>query len=252
MIRGRVADFETDAPLAGVEIRLANDTTDPTASVTDPDGRFVLAVPGPGRWALTATRLGYARIDPVFVEVGPGEVLELTLRLPVEPVPLEEIVVVESHPHVNLAIERFDERRREGIRSGRGHFLRREDLARHGSARLTDVLRAIPGVWPAPGGAHGGQIVRMRGGCIPAVYLDGMQVNFGNPSASLDRYVATSDVEGVEVYPGFRQADGYRDPKGCGVVLVWTRNRSSEGAGRWSWTRWAVGLALITGILALR
>lgn len=118
--------------------------------------------------------------------------------------------------------------------------------------RPSDVLRMVPGIQTAPGGRGTGQILRMRAGCIPAVYLDGMHLNRVNWRESLDPYVNTSEIEGIEVYRGSENPDGFFDANGCGLILVWTRNASTGAESASTWSRFAVGLGLIVGLLLLR
>lgn len=251
-VQGRVVDVESGAPLEGAHVRLLGDDGPVAAAFSNGEGHFRLDAPAGGQWHITAELLGYGPVAPTVITVPEGEPLTVQLRLSVEPVRIEEPVrVIGRRAHVNLAIERFRERRERGERTGMGHFLYRDELERRGSARLSDVLRTVPGVYADRTGVASGQILRMRGGCLPAVYLDGMHLNRVSWKESLDHYVNTSDVEGVEVYRGSEHPDGFDDPNGCGVILVWTRNRSAEPGASVSWSRFAVGLALIVGLLAL-
>ncbi len=252
-IQGRVVEFEGGEPVPGASVRLLGEGGTVASAVTGDAGHFALTAPGPGEWRLTADFLGYRPVGPVPVIVAEAEVLTIELRLAVEPVAMEELVVVVRRANVNLAIRQFHRRRREGERTGFGHFLYGEELRSRGSARPSDVLRSVPGVMAAPGSVATGQIVRMRAGCIPDVYLDGMHLNRVNWAESLDPYVSTSDIEGIEVYRAAERPEGFYDPEGCGVVLVWTRNRSSESEGQpHTLMRWAVGVGFFLGFLMLQ
>lgn len=251
-VEGRVVDVRSGAPLEGAHVRLLGDDGPVAAAFSNGEGYFHLDAPGGGEWRITAELLGYGSLSPAPIAVPEDEPLMVELRLSVEPVQIEEPVrVIGRRSHVNLAIERFRRRSEQGERTGMGHFLSSEELERRGSARLSDVLRTVPGVYADRTGVASGQILRMRGGCLPAVYLDGMHLNRVDWKESLDHYVSTSEVEGVEVYRGSEYPDGFDDPSGCGVILVWTRNRASEPGASFSWSRFAVGIALIVGLLML-
>lgn len=63
---------------------------------------------------------------------------------------------------------------------------------------------------------------RGRGGCVPAVYLDGMRMAGG--AGSIDLWTRPEDLEGIEVYHGATVPVDLSGPgTDCGVVLLWTR-----------------------------
>lgn len=77
VVRGRVVDADTDAPLAGATVRL----TSPAVTVqTDGDGRYQLLQVPVGNIELTFTATGYStRIVPLTI--APRSVVDLTVRL---------------------------------------------------------------------------------------------------------------------------------------------------------------------------
>lgn len=252
-IEGLAVDHETGVPLEGVRVVLLGDDGAVAAGFSDAEGRFRVEAPAPGWLRMTAERLGYATVVTEPITVPETGSLFVELRLAVKPVTLEEPLRVIGRPaHVNIAIEQFRRRREQGEQNGPGYFLGREELELHGSARLSDVLRSVPGVRTSRTGVASGQILRMRAGCIPAVFLDGMHLNRVNWKESLDHYVDTRDVEGIEVYRGSESAAGFRDPNSCGVILVWTRNRSTEPDTASGWSHFALGVGLVIALLALR
>lgn len=252
VVEGRVVEHGSGASLEGVQVRLIAGDGATAIAFSDAEGRFRVEA-APGTWRIAAELIGYGALEPTPLNVPESGSLTVELQLAVEPVVIEDPVSVVGRPaHVNLAVDQFRRRREHGEESGQGRFLGREELEIHGSARLSDVLRSVPGVQTSRTGVASGQILRMRAGCIPAVFLDGMHLNRVDWKESLDHYVSTRDVEGVEVYRGFENAAGFRDPNGCGVVLVWTRNRSTEPDASPGWSHFAVGVGLIIALLALR
>lgn len=92
----------------------------------------------------------------------------------------------------------------------------------------------------------------MGGGCVPAMYIDGVPINRSNRTDSLDDFVTVLNIEGIEVYRGPSTQIGHiYDPSGCGLVLVWTRG--GHGGGETDtpnrWLKLAVTLATIGLVL---
>lgn len=248
-VAGAVVDPETEEPLTGVHVRLLDDDGEAVdATFTGEDGRFRLAAPRAGPWRVAAELLGRATITSKPLDLETGDVISVELRMGVEAVRIEEPVVVTTKR--SAADHEFHRRRLRGERTGFGHFIHGEELERKLTGRPTDVLRTVAGV--SLTSARGfGKIIRMRGGCIPAVFIDGMQINHNNRGESLDSYVTVHDLEGVEVYRGMQSPPRYADLSGCGVVLVWTK-RGGDPDRPFSWTRFLVGVAMIVGLLLLR
>ena len=146
------------------------------------------------------------------------------VRMTVDPVQLDEpLIVVVPRGYGSPDLEEFWKRVERGERSGFGDYLYGEALER-GTLYASDVLRSVPGVRVASGRIGDGQLVLMRGGCIPAIYIDGTMVNRARRGDSLDMWVNLLDIEGIEVYKGAEQPGGrYFDHSGCGLVLIWTK-----------------------------
>lgn len=251
-VAGQVVDSETDTPLRGVHVRLvAGDGQPVGATFSDPEGRFRLTAPEPGTWSITAELLGRATSTSAPLELETGETVSVEIRMGVEAVEIGEAVVVNPAPRrPDPDVHGFHQRRRRGERSGFGHFIHGDDLERSITARPTDILRRVAGVRLTSNTGFG-QIIRMRGGCIPAVYIDGMQINYNSRGESLDAYVTVRDLDGIEVYRGSYAPAQYADRAGCGVVLVWTK-RGGEADRPFSWTRFLVGVGLVLGVILIR
>lgn len=249
---GQAVDAETGTPLRGVHVRLlAGDEETVGATFSDEEGRFRLTAPRPGTWRITAELLGRATSTSAPLELETGETVTVEIRMGVDPVEIGEAVVVSAAPRrPDPDVHGFHQRRRRGERTGFGHFIHGEDLERSITARPTDILRRVAGVRLTSNTGFG-QIIRMRGGCIPAIYIDGMQINHNSRGESLDSYVTVHDLDGIEVYRGMQAPAQYIDLAGCGVVLVWTK-RGGEADRPFSWTRFLVGIGLVLGLILLR
>jgi hypothetical protein len=247
---GVVVDQETGEGVAGAEL-VVRDTAEAVQgrAVSDDDGAFVIDLEGGGIFSLAVSRVGYQSFSYDTVEVAAGERVVLEVRLGVRAVPLEPVVVSARSRVRAPAIERFYERLERGRRAGTGHFFDRSDIEALQPSRVSDLLRRVSGVRVVPGRGGHEDAVRMRGDCIPALFIDGSQINRADRHDSLDRYVSTLAIEGVEVYRGPATAPAeYFDRHGCGVVLVWTRRgEADEGQS----VGWKTVAAVVAAMLAL-
>lgn len=111
----------------------------------------------------------------------------------------------------------------------------------------------IPGVSVTSLPGRNDQVIRMRRGCIPAVYVDGSRINRTTPNESLDAHVNLASVELVEVYRGTQQPGGSQfDQNGCGLVLIWTKRVSSDPGPALSWRRLAAAAGLVLLLFVVR
>lgn len=242
-IRGTVVEDGSRTPISGATVQLlAPGPTGVAVAQSDSAGAFVLQPRRAGSFTLRLRHIGYATVDSVSLQVGPGETLELELRMGRTAIPLERVVVtVRGNARLGGFYERLE-------RPGFGRFLTRDDIETHrGSYRATDLLRMMPGVHIVPAGRGLGasrtQLITMRGGttgrCLPTIYLDGVPVQQYEYSG-VDDFINASMLEGVEVYTGIASAPSpIHSLNNCGVVAFWTRR---DVGGRWSWKKMAAGL----------
>ena len=245
-ITGIVVDDRTGARLPGVLLVLLDDRdANRGEAVSGDSGAFRIEVPGPGSFVLTGSLIGYGEVRSEPLLIGAREDLAVEIRMAVEAVPLEPLVVRSRSNGMDSQLGGFYTRMARGRRSGLGHFIDYEEVDRQAAVESTDLLRTTPGVRVIPGRAGYGAAVRMTGGCIPAIYVDGMQVN--RPplrNTSLDELVNPMSIEGIEIYRGAMSHVGsYHDPAGCGLILVWTR-RGTRAEGLWSWKKFIAGMGL--------
>lgn len=81
-VKGSVIDRDHDRPIAGVRVTLLEPGLTPhDSTLTDHDGSFALAAPGPGDFVLIARLPGYMTISqPLRLEA--GEVTDLQMEIP--------------------------------------------------------------------------------------------------------------------------------------------------------------------------
>jgi hypothetical protein len=99
-IRGTVVDRETQAPLEGAAIAIADS---PTGAFSDVEGRFALRNLPSGRYTIQVAMLGYQSLTLSALELGSGK--ELVLNIQMDPSPLFlETVTIRAEPEKNRAL----------------------------------------------------------------------------------------------------------------------------------------------------
>lgn len=259
-VAGRVLDPEAGTPLSGVSLRLLDDR-DRTgiATLSSDSGHFHLTAPRAGAWRIDARLLGYGGVTSAPLDLSADDTVAVEIRMAVAPVIIEEpVIVLGSRSSRSPVLTSFDRRRRWGERTGFGRFIYGRALELRSAGRATDLLRGIAGVRVSGGDVGSGQIVQMRGGCVPAIFVDGSQINLGGQGTgfgqmeSLDSYVDVGSIQGIEVYHGAYQPGGpYVDRSGCGLVLVWTKRGEYDPDARFSWVRLLIGMGLVLGVVLL-
>jgi hypothetical protein len=190
-------------------------------ATTDEAGAFALGGLPAGTWSLEVRAIGFAP-GRVAVDLEPGRATAATVSLSPPAQELERVVVVGDRSRRSFPLDEFLARKRT---NAFGRFLTAADIERQGTPyAITDALRMTPGLRIVPTGGFGNAIVG-RGGCTPAVVLDGFPITGG--AAEIDQLVFPQQVAGIEVYAGpngapAQYASGLAGG-GCGVVLIWTK-----------------------------
>jgi Carboxypeptidase regulatory-like domain len=251
IIVGRVIDVESGAIIAHADVELLNDRDQTITRVGgDSAGVFRIRSWHAGKYRLRTNVLGYETVTSDLLELATGDILELTVRLAPNAVPLEPIVI-DTRARASLAelaLHGYYDRRDSGSRLGLGRFFDRGAIERRGR-RLTEVLATVPGVrvlhvqnCAVPLITMGGnnaarlendpnELVRMgiSDACNPAtvcranVYVDGVQMHW-NETVSIDQVVPMQWVEAIEIYRRASEVPAeFLSRANCGVVAVWTR-----------------------------
>jgi outer membrane receptor for ferrienterochelin and colicin len=139
--------------------------------------------------------------------------------------------------YVPSFMEGFEQRRK--LRSG--SFFTREDIETRSPMYFSDLLRMVPGARVSPSARYG-QMVTLRGGCRPQLWVDGIRTV---TPVGMDDILPPMDVEAVEVYHGVQTpAEFGGDP--CGAIVVWTRRGEPGPAMGSFWKRLAVAVGFLT------
>jgi carboxypeptidase family protein/TonB-dependent receptor-like protein len=216
-VRGRVTDASSHVGLARVEIIFLGDNRSVT---TDSTGRYLFVALPPG----TAQLLIRAPAFPptqIIVELRAGDDLERMIvldstaagRAGVQSIPG---MLVEATAPAERRLVDFERRRR----TGRGHYITREQIERSGAASLQDAVKALRGVAVECGGGAGCfiRMVRAPMQCRPDYVIDTRVDNTFGPSTPI------RDIEALEVYTGPSDVPGEFAGRsaGCGVIVIWT------------------------------
>jgi hypothetical protein len=242
---GHVVEEGTDQPVSSAAIVIINeDGREQGNTTTDDDGWFQFAMAAPGPYTIRITHIAYVSWRSESIDLGRGETVEIEVRLGTNVIPLEPLVVTTR----SASRGRLAEFHRRLENNPFGRFIVREDIERRPAARVTDLLRIMPGITIRPaGGAFARYLITMRGGaaggCLPYLYVDGVRIR-QSPDFPIDDLLSPNMLEGVEIYTSFATAPAeYQASSGCGVVLFWTR--SGESGRPFSWKRMLIGVGAV-------
>ena len=185
---------------------------------TDSSGRFDIATLPVGTHSLEVRRIGFAphRI-PVHLAARSPTAVRVVLDKQVR---MLDAVRVSAQTLYSRRQVEIEQRRHRGF----GHFIMRDELERSPTARITDILRRVPGVRIFQN--QGGDIVTFSraltasGPCRPTVYLDGHKLG---TAEDIDFLATVGSLEAIEVYTSAAQAPAEYWGASCGSIVLWTR-----------------------------
>ena len=224
VIDGSVSDTSLN-PLRGAFVSILNSKI---RVGTGPNGRFRITKMPPGQFLLVVKRTGY-RPTSAMVEVRASDTLRLAYTL--EPVALTLDPMIVTEKAISMRLAEFEQRRRAGV----GEFMGPVEIDRINTVYATELFRRFMSVNVGPSRTSAMTeyfaLSRREGGnpslgaCPMTVYVD--QVPMPTPF-NLDLLPSPKDLAGIEVYSGAAtippQFSGTN--RGCGVILVWTRDGS--------------------------
>lgn len=198
---------------------------------TGENGRFRITNLRPGHYLVIVKRVGYRPVSGV-VDVQPADTLRLAYTL--EPVVATLPTVTVSEKPFSVRMGDFLARRKAGF----GEFMTQEQIEAKNTVFATELFRSFKTIDVSP--SRSGVITEWYalsrreganaslGACPMTVYLD--NVPLPTPF-NLDLLPSPKEIGAIEVYngpsttpPQFAGLD-----RGCGVILVWTRDGSPAG-----------------------
>jgi len=243
LLLGRAVDAATGGALEAASVELLGpDDQLLDQRLTDAEGRFRIRPPEPGSYRVRIRRLGYSEVTSSALEVEEGP-KEVEIQLVPEAMELEEGVVVEVEYRPRfLELAGFYRRRAEGM----GRLFDRSELEAMNLSQTGDIVNRVPTLATLPLSGRGSmdatrRFLRFRragrgsGGCLPAIYVDGILVrqggNWDPAMPSLDELMPAEEVEAMELYDGPSSAPSRFNSMGsaCGVLVIWSRNAVGRG-----------------------
>ena len=222
LVRGRVVDAQTGAPVARAFVRMRNSGF---TALSDTTGRFTFERVPVGDYQLHAEHIAYA-INNALLNVRADD-LDALIRLTPAAIALQPIVVTAFSrrlEHVG-----FYERRKRGV----GTFFDRKQIDGMNIQDASDLLRRLPQLKLVPQLRRGtnqqrNATVGRRGNCRFTFVIDGTRTL---PDFEMD-FVAAGALEGVEVYNGLAEipaafkahTTSVAGSTVCGVIALWTRD----------------------------
>jgi carboxypeptidase family protein len=223
VVVGRILD-DKGAPIAHADITVLGSR--PKTSTSD-SGTFALRdLPG-GSQTLEIRKVGFTAVDTGIV-LSSKSPTQFAMALHVAPPTLSTVNVTAARA---AALQRVGfERRRQ---SGLGHYLTADQIQERGAVVFSDLARTIPGLIVRP--TRSGQPIvtqgrgAVRGGCV-TYSIDGMPWQ-DIPRGSIDNFVHTGDIIGLEVYDALERPSEITINGGttsCELVVIWTRASSGD------------------------
>ena len=226
-----VIDDATDAPVADVRISIIGQAAE---GVTDARGRFLYAVPQPGKVVLIVRRLGY-NPGTLSVDVVAGDTARVTYAMTAAPQTLTTVAVKDTLNSASPFLSGFD--RRLASHAGAASYITRNEIDKRKPSLTTDLLRRVSsltivdssGVLMAvsrriqkPNIRSGGVVMDLKN-CPMQVAVDGQLREWGFAVNN----IAPEEIHGIEIYPGpatipAEFASMKRDAN-CGLIMIWTR-----------------------------
>jgi hypothetical protein len=235
VVQGRAVDALSGNPVSDVSVRIDADGKQFGTTVTDSAGRFTLRAASGGSYRLTTSHIAFAPVEAT-VDVGSGAMVEVLLRLSVQPTELPAIEVVARGRAPDASLERAGFYDREA--AGFGVFRTPEDVEKRRLFAASDLFLSTSGVRVEYAGMRGKDIRMTRGedpNCSPRILIDNVIVRPGGRQSSagdppLDGLISAQDILAVEIYrsPSETPQEFMAQGLTCGVVAFWTK----RGSGR--------------------
>lgn len=256
LVRGVVLSAADGSPIGDARLELTDQDGEVRAGfISAENGYFELRADRSGMVRLSVSHIGFADWETANFALASDAVIDVEVRLGIEAIPLEPIIVVGRRSDGQSRAARFQSRMLDPGRVG-GFFVPEEAIAARPMATPTNLVLGAPGMSVRLASRSDGleRHVIMAGQCVARTFIDGVRIAQAD-GVSVDDLLTPDRIAGVEIYPRPLEAPPqYRDaiPPQCGVVLFWTKEPQVDGErGGWGLGRIGVGLGLVAGIITL-
>jgi hypothetical protein len=227
-----VVSAEDSAPIENAEVLLGGGP----AGTTAPDGFIAIQTRAGSVMEMEVRRIGF-QTRVLDVAVAEGRPMLLTIPLEIRPVELQGVAATGTSSAPSALSSRLEAFYRR-VRTGAGEYITRAEIERRNARNLSDLIRSIPGirVTSTPGGDRpslearrsiGYDLVNPDAtGCAIQYFIDGSPIKPIHDGV-LEAEIMLHEIEGIEIYRrGATTAAQYqRMNGGCGVVLIWKKDR---------------------------
>lgn len=223
-VSGRVSEQSFGDPLPSVHVGLQDSAGVRIRwTLTNEEGRFSLAVEPGVRYRLSVARLGFHTRETDWFTVGAEEDLELDIRLEINPVELEPMLVERRASRVTPGRDLVQ--RHQML--GKGVFLSGTLIEAADPHYTLDAFRQVEGIM-----VNGSELVAMRG---PYRCLKYLQNNLPLRHESGYNAILPKDIAAVEIYREFAEVPPdlrfealdmdvkTGQVRHCGLVNMWTK-----------------------------
>lgn len=223
-LRVAVTAAETGRPVAGAVVRVGSAGF---LARTGDDGIARFGGLPSGAHTLSVEALAFLAARSI-VTLEPGVVRDVAIVLEADPIPLASVEVDVPRRVLWLEMAGFYERAEGGM----GTFLDPEAVRKRAdrAARLSDMLRQVPGLRVVESRVAGTYVIESRRGtvsfrqpCRPALWLDGVPLGLAG-TVHIDAIAHPREILAMEVYDGPADVPSAFDASSgaCGAILFWT------------------------------
>jgi len=229
--QGTIDGLVSDTSMTPLHAAFVSIVGTPIRVGTGPNGRFRITKLKPGQYLLIVKRVGYRPTSGV-VEVPAADTVRLSYTL--QPIVTTLPTVTVTEKPFSIRMGEFLARRKLGM----GEFMTQEEIEAKNTVYATELLRSFKTINVSPNRAsvmtewyalsHREGANPSLGACPMTVYLD----NIALPTPfNLDLLPSPKDLGAIEVYSGTSTTPPHFAgfDKGCGVILLWSRDGSPSG-----------------------
>lgn len=244
VVRGRIAEKSSRAPVAGVGVLLLDRTNRPRmAALTDSSGYYRIVAPAEGAYRLNFSRAGLTTlsINTLNLRSGSEIVLDTALTMSITTLtPVSVEAKLEVHPPPGNP-HKYDEfLRRKSL--GFGHFITRDEIDSKPQSDTRALFSHIAGIKFRIDGSRwfltsqrcsGGSIPGMGSGSSrnpvkdnkydPIIFINGLQMSRNSNGMEMLREIPPQDIEAVEVYQGAAEMPAEAKGDACFAIFIWLR-----------------------------
>jgi len=240
VVRGRLTDMHAGTPITFGRVTLLDANGTPLRiTLTDSEGYYLLAAPGPGEYWLKAASEFHQELSDGPISLAAADTAWLDYQVEPRPVELDSLVVETEGQSPHLKQVGFYDRMDAHL----GRYFDEKQIKAYRGNPVSNIIKLLPMVELRPDtmfpvGHSVGVLFRRRqfqslsdqgsstnNACYPQVFLNGLLMSTGGKyPAGLDRFLS-DPLSGIEVYedPAFLPTHFHGRYEYCGTIVLWSR-----------------------------